>query len=138
MKQYLSPNPIGGDSSLGIVRIVVGCLMIYHCHEVFRPELMNSYADWEMFKGPGGLFKVYAGKGAELLAGISLALGLFTRAGALMLTGTLGFITFFVGGGRFWYEDQHPFLFVLFGILFLLMGPGAYSLDAILFKPKSN
>jgi putative oxidoreductase len=72
---------------------------------------------------------VYAGKSAELLSGIFLFAGFFTRLGAVIVVGTFLYITFFVGHGKFWYEDQHPFMFVLFGLLFIFTGPGAYSLD---------
>jgi putative oxidoreductase len=137
MTKFFSPAPLGGDTSLGIIRIVVGLLMVYHGKEVFQPELMKSYMEWDQFKTADGAFRVYAGKSAELVAGISLCLGLYTRLGGLLLAGTLGFITFFVGNGRFWYEDQHPFLFALFGILFVFMGPGRFSLDAIIQKPRS-
>ncbi len=90
---------------------------------------MKGYLEWDTFKRPTGKALVYLGKSGELLSGILLVLGLFTRIGALLLMGTLSYITFFVGHGRFWYEDQHPFLFVLFGVLFLFTGPGAWSLD---------
>ncbi|WP_373549454.1 hypothetical protein [Haliscomenobacter sp.] len=70
------------------------------------------------------------------MAGILLTLGLLTRVGALICIGTLAYITFFVGHGKFWYEDQHPFMFVLFGVLFFFMGPGKWSLDALLFPNK--
>jgi putative oxidoreductase len=129
MNILFSSSPIAGNKGLGFVRIVVGLLMIYHGHEVFKPELMKSYTEWPMFKGDLGLLKVYVGKGAEFIAGVLLTLGWFTRIGSLILIATLGFITFFVGNGHFWYEDQHPFMFVLFGVLFFMMGPGAFSLD---------
>lgn len=129
MNRLFSPDPLWGNHGLGIIRIIVGLLTLYHGHEVFRPEIMKGYFEWEMFKGSFGTMKVYAGKTAELVAGILLTLGLYTRVGAIILTGALGFITFFVGSGRFWYEDQHPFMFVLFGILFFTMGPGSFSLD---------
>ena len=129
MKGLFSPEPLGGNYGLGIIRIFVGMFLLYHGHEVFRPEIMKMYFEWDVFKGSLGTIKVYAGKIAELTAGLLLTLGLFTRIGAIIIIGTMGFITFFVGKGRFWYEDQHPFLFVLFGILFLTMGPGAFSLD---------
>ena len=79
---------------------------------------------------------MYAGKAAELVAGILLTLGLFTRLGALICIGTLAYITFILGHGKFWYEDQHPFMFVLFGLLFLFSGPGAWSLDEWWFGGK--
>jgi putative oxidoreductase len=56
-------------------------------------------------------------------------LGWFTRIGAVLIIATLSYVTFFVGHGRFWYEDQHPFMFVLFGVLFFFTGPGSWSVD---------
>lgn len=137
MKQFFSPSPIWLNSGIGVVRIILGALMIYHGQEVFNPGLMNSYLEWETFKGPEGKLMVYLGKSSEFIAGISFFLGIFTRLGALLLIGTLSYVTFFVGHGRFWYEDQHPFMFVLFGLLFLFTGPGAWSLDALIFRPRS-
>jgi putative oxidoreductase len=136
MNSFLSSSPLKLNTGLAIVRIIVGLLLLYHGLEVFNPELMNGYADWDMFKGPAAKFIVYAGKSAELIAGIFLSLGLLTRACAIVIIGTFLYITFFVGHGRFWYEDQHPFLFALFGLLFLFSGPGAWSLDVIIFKKK--
>jgi putative oxidoreductase len=137
MNSFFSPSPLQLNTGLAITRIIAGLLLVYHGFEVFNAELMSGYAEWEMFKGPAAKFLVYTGKLAELIAGIFLVLGLFTRACAVIIIGTFLFITFFIGKGRFWYEDQHPFLFVLFGLLFLFTGPGAWSLDAIIFKKKA-
>lgn len=115
---------------LGVVRITVGLLLVYHGHEVFRPEIMSTYFEWDMFRGSAGKFLVYSGKSAELLAGILLSLGFLTRAAAILIIGNFSCITFFVGSGRFWYEDQHPFMFLLFGVLFFFTGPGSWSVDA--------
>ena len=93
---------------------------------------------WDSFKGPYAKLMVFGGKTTELMAGIFLLFGLLTRVGAILLMGALSYITFFVGHGRFWYEDQHPFMFVLFGLLFLFTGPGAWSIDALLFKKKDT
>lgn len=91
---------------------------------------------WDTFDKSNARLLVYLGKSSELIAGISLLLGLFTRIGALITVGTLSYITFFIGHGKFWYEDQHPFMFVLFGLLFLFTGPGAWSMDALIFKKR--
>ena len=129
-KEFLfSDTPLALRNGIALVRIVVGLLMLYHGLEVFDRNQMHEYATWETFGGPSGFFMVYVGKSAEFLAGLLLTLGLATRIASLLLIGSLGYITFFVGNGRFWYEDQHPFLFVLFGVLFLLTGPGSWSLD---------
>ena len=115
---------------------MVGLLILYHGIEIFDNDIMKGYFGWDVFQRQGGKALVYLGKSTELLAGSLLVLGLFTRIGAVFMIGTFCFITFFVGHGRFWYEDQHPFLFALFGVLFLFTGPGAWSLDEKLFKKE--
>src|SRR5690606_18843459 len=124
--ERFSPGP---EKGIGIVRIIVGLLLVYHGHEVFRPELMNSYLEWDQFKTPLTKVMMYAGKWSELIAGVLLTLGLFTRVAALIMIGTVCYITFFIGSGRFWYEDQHPFMFALFGLLFFFTGGGAWRVD---------
>jgi putative oxidoreductase len=136
MNRFFSSSPIWLHEGIAAIRIIVGALLIYHGIEVFNPTLMNGYVEAGMFKGPSALFMVYMGKTSELTMGILLCLGLLTRLGSLLMIGTFSYITFFVGQGRFWYEEQHPFMFVLFGALFLFTGPGAWSLDRIIFKSK--
>ena len=136
MKSFFSPSPFAFNEGVAIVRIILGAMMIYHGQEVFNPEIMNGYLQWDTFKGPASKFMVYAGKSSEFISGLSLFFGLFTRLGALLAMGTLSYVTFFVGHGRFWYEDQHPFMFVLFGLIFIFTGPGAWSVDSLIFKEK--
>lgn len=133
MNAFFSPAPIQLHRSLAAIRIAVGLLLVYHGQEVFNPELMKGYAEWETFKDLPANLMVYAGKGAELIAGVLLTFGLFTRVGAIITIGTFTYITFFVGHGHFWYEDQHPFMFALFGLLFFFTGPSVWSLDGMLF-----
>lgn len=136
MISLFSPAPIFLNHGIAILRIAIGLLLIYHGIEIFTPETMNSYLEWEMFKGPYGKFLVYMGKGSEFITGMLLLMGLLTRAAALVIIGNFSYITFFVGEGRFWYQEQHPFMFALFGVLFFITGPGAWSLDGILFNKK--
>lgn len=136
MNIFFSSTPIALSQGIALVRIIVGALIVYHGQEVFNPELMNEYMTWDTFDKSNARLLVYMGKSSELIAGISLLLGLFTRIGALITIGTLSYITFFIGHGKFWYEDQHPFMFVLFGLLFLFTGPGAWSIDALIFHKR--
>ena len=107
--------------------------MIYHGYEVFDAEKMKGYLDWDMFKdSSSGKFMVYAGKAAEFVGGILLFIGLFTKIAALILIFTMAYIAFFVGNGKIWYEDQHPFLFVLLGLVFIFCGPGNWSVDKVI------
>ena len=118
------------SKSIGAIRMITGLLVIYHGLEVFSAEKMNNYFSWDSVKRlPLSTLMVYAGKYGELISGILLTSGLFTRWAALLLAVIMFFITFFIGQGRFWYEDQHPFLFALIGLLFASYGPGAWALD---------
>ena len=138
MSSFLTSPILPLSQGIAIVRIIFGLLVIYHGIEVFDAELIKSYVDGGMVSGSNALFMVYVGKSSEFICGILLLLGFLTRVGALMAIGTFSYITFIVGGGRFWYQDQHPFMFVLFGLLFLLTGPGEWSVDSKVFKPKGD
>jgi len=138
MLNFLIPNQAWQVKGIAMIRILTGFLLIYHGKEIFDATIMQGYFGWDIFKSLTGKVLVYAGKSAELISGISLLLGLFTRAGGLLCAGTLGYITFLVGNGRFWYEDQHPFLFVLLGLIFFFYGAGTWGLDTLFSNQKKN
>lgn len=133
-----SSSPIWQTTGLTLIRLIVGGFLIYHGWEIFNEDKMNEYLTWDNFKQSNGKLLVYAGKAAELLAGILFVLGLFTRIDSLLTIGTMCYIAFFLGNGIIWNNDQHPFLFVLLALVFIFTGPGRYSLDHYLFKPKSR
>ncbi|MVM32593.1 DoxX family membrane protein [Spirosoma sp. HMF4905] len=133
MKKFFSTEGILQAGGLTFIRIIVGLFLVYHGWEVFDAAKMKEYAAWDVFKQDfSPTFMVYLGKGSELLAGLLLTAGLFTRLACLLIMGTMLYITFFVGHGKFWYEDQHPFLFALLGLVFFFTGPGTWSVDALL------
>jgi len=139
MKRFFSPAPLWENNGLALVRISVGGFLIYHGCEMFDTPVMNEYFKWDMFKNSSlSRIFVYGGKVAELLSGILLVLGLFTRIACILLICTLGYIAFFVGHGKIWYEDQYPFLFVVIGLIFIFTGPGTFCLDNVIFKNKSD
>jgi putative oxidoreductase len=139
MKRFFSPLPFWRGNGLALIRIMVGGFLIYHGCEMFDTPAMNEYFKWDMFKNSSSakLF-VYGGKVAELTSGVLFTLGLFTRIACIILICTLGYIAFFVGHGKIWYEDQYPFLFVVIGFIFFFTGPGSFSLDSVIFKNKSD
>lgn len=125
------------DNVIAIVRMIVGAFMIYHGSEVFNPEIMNRY--YEMLgnmKMGDAVFLSKFGKTCELVAGILLTTGLGTRIGALIMAGAMSFITFGIGDGRVYMEEQHPFMFVLFALIFFFDGGKKWSLDNLIFRKK--
>jgi putative oxidoreductase len=100
---------------------------------------MSGYLEWDSIKSlPSPKTMVYIGKGLELVAGICLAIGLFTRVAAQFIFFNMMFICFKVAGGRFYYEDQHPFLFGVLALVFFFTGPVKIGLDYYLFKEKKS
>lgn len=138
MKKFFSSSPVWEQAGLLLIRITLGVFLVYHGWEIFSETKMNEYLLWDNFNNSNGKLLVYAGKAAELVAGILFVLGLFTRLASLFTIGTMCYIAFFLGNGIIWNNDQHPFLFVLLALIFFFTGPGNYSVDHYLFKPKSR
>jgi len=139
MNRFFSTSPLWQETGLTLVRLITGYFMIYHGWEIFNSATMNGYLEWDAFKKvSSGKTIIYAGKAAELTGGIFLFAGLFTRIAAIILVGTMAGISFFVGHGKIWYDDQHPFLFVLLGLVFFFTGGGRWSADHLLFKKNPN
>lgn len=119
LKRFFSYSPITPQSGLSVIRIIVGLLMVYHGWEVFDIETIKSYTTWDSFKDYSyPLFMAYMGKTSELISGLLLAFGFLTRAACIILMLTMLYVSFFVGNGKIWYEDQHPFMFVLLALVF--------------------
>lgn len=132
--RFLSPYAFWQDGALAVARMTVGLFMIYHGWEIFDTAKMNEYGRWMTdlhFPRPSTM--AYLGKGAELVSGVLLFLGLATRLAAVVLAVTMAAIAFTMGKGRVFMEDQHPFLFVVLAFLFFFTGPGKWSLDRVLF-----
>jgi putative oxidoreductase len=138
MKPLFSSTPKWQNEGLAIVRIITGFFMAYHGWEVLDAEKMKTYLEWDQFKTSSASLMVHLGKAAELVGGFLLMLGLFTRPAALIIAFTMLYISFFVGTGKIWYEDQHPFLFVLLALVFFFTGAGRYSFDYLLLNKKTT
>jgi putative oxidoreductase len=139
MNKIFSPQPLWQNNGLVLLRIITGLLMAYHGLEVFDEKTIQGYAEWEVIKKmPAPLFMAYLGKGLELVTGIFLAIGFLTRLSALLMAINMLFICFKIGGGKFWYEDQHPFIFALLALVYFFVGPVKYSIDQIIFKQKGK
>jgi uncharacterized membrane protein YphA (DoxX/SURF4 family) len=138
MNNLLSPKSLWQSNGIAIVRIITGVLLIYHGWECFDAEKMKTYTSWFVErKYPSPAAWAYAGKIAELLAGIGFALGLFTRLASIAAIAAFAGIIFILGDkGKIFQGDQHPFLFILLAVVFFFTGPGSLSLDNLFFKRK--
>lgn len=139
MKKIFSPYGLWQETGVCIIRVITGVFMIYHGWEVLDSVKMLEYAKWMTdmkFQSPA--LVAYLGKTLELVCGVFITLGLFTRIAVIFLAITMLAVSFGIGKGRIFMEDQHPFLFVLLSFIFFFTGAGKYSIDFLLFGKRNS
>ena len=113
---------------LAILRIVAGLLFLEHG--------TSKFFDFPVaFPVPGALPPMVLAAGAiELVTGILITLGLFTRLAAFIASGEMA-VAYFIGHfpKGFWPVENMGDAAILYCFVFLYIaaaGPGAWSLDA--------
>ena len=119
-----------------VLRLALGISMVYHGYVKLLSGAAGLYKVGAMLAplGVSGYFEVFGALSAfsELLGGILLALGLFTRLGSLLLAGVLFTATILhIDAGFFAWDYPSQMGFAALAIFF--MGGGRYSVDASLF-----
>ncbi|HEX6159343.1 MAG TPA: DoxX family protein [Thermoanaerobaculia bacterium] len=119
---------------LGITRILTGTMFALHGSQ--------KVLGWFGGMPPGAPAWVVWGAGLiELIGGILIALGLFTRPAAFLASGTMA-VAYFYGharGGSFLPTVNGGELAVVYCWIFLYFaaaGPGAFALDNLLFRGR--
>jgi putative oxidoreductase len=126
-------------NSFFVIRVIIGILIAKEGFQVFNKSHMDGNFAWlKDIHFPAPVFMAYVGKTAELIGGISLAIGLLTRFSGLVLVIDMAVITFIMGSGKFWNQDELPFLLLLIFACFIFLGGGIYSLDHLLFNKASS
>lgn len=124
---------------IAIIRVIVGILLIFHGLQIFEKEDMGGFADLlTKLSLPYPETVAYTGKLVELIGGIFLVLGLFTRVITAMLFVIFLGITFGLGEGKIFSDNQLPFLFALMFLIFFFAGAGRISIDYILFVNRKE
>jgi putative oxidoreductase len=120
--------------ALAALRIMTALLMLQHA-------TMKFFAFPAAMPMPGALPGILVAAGAiELMMGVLIVLGLFTRPAAFLASGTMA-AAYFLGHATkgFWPvlnqgETAIMFCFAFFYLVFA--GPGAWSLDALRSRRK--
>jgi len=135
-KNILTSNGLW-EAGAVILRVVAGLIIFKYGLEIFSADKMKGYFDWLTdlnFPAPKAM--VYIGKICELVGGLLMALGLFTRLAAIPLLITMSVIGFVLGEPEFLAADGSILLLLIF-LHFMLVGPGKLSLDHVLFTRKN-
>lgn len=134
MLRNLLTSKVISENALIPVRLITGSLIMVHGFGIFNPGHMNGNIAWlSDIHFPLPVLMTYLGKGAELVGGIMLILGMLTRFASLVLVINMAVITFVLGSGKIFEEDQPAFLFLLLFICLFIAGGGRYSLDKLWF-----
>lgn len=131
------------DLGLLIGRVAIGLCFVVHALGklgVVGPGNMEGFEAWLRDLGvPMAALQARIAMLSELVGGSLLALGLMTRPACLILIGTMtvaGMIGH-KGGGYLITNDppgrEYTINLAVICLVFALLGPGAHSLDAILF-----
>jgi len=118
------------DKWLVILRAITVIIIMEYGLEVFSKKYMEGNTAWlKDIQFPLPLFMAYVGKTTELLGGISLIPGLFTRTISILLVINMSFITFIMGNAKLPGEEILSFLLLLLFAAFFFAGSGKWSLD---------
>lgn len=119
-------------------RLALGISMFYHGYLKYVSGEQGLYKVGAMLSalGVSSGFEVILGtiaSYAEMVGGILLIIGLFTRIGTLLVVGTLAVATILNLNGNFFSWD-YPSQMAFGAIMLFFAGAGRYSLDKALFQ----
>ena len=139
----LYSDPFMADVALLIARVFIGVCFVVHALGklgVVGTGNMNGFAGWLKSMGlPFPELQARLAMLCELLGGISIALGLGTRVGLTLCFATM-IMAILIGhkGGGYLITNTPPgneyaLNLAVICVVLALLGPGAYSLDAMIF-----
>ena len=122
------------DTIYCIMRLIIGLLFACHGGQKILGFPLGGH-------GPPEGALMITGAWIELVGGFLIALGLFTRLGALILCGEMAVAYFMVhASGGFFPIQNHGEAAVIYCFVFLYMffyGGGRWSIDGLICKGKS-
>jgi len=131
--------------ALPLVRLAAGLIIVPHgCQKLFGwfggGGIQGSAQFFEQMVGlaPGAGWAVFVG-GVEVIGGLLLAIGLFTRIAAAAIAIQMLYIVFFINWANGFFTIpkagiEHPLLWGIVALAFVFMGGGRFSVDRAIGK----
>jgi len=99
---------------------------------IFHPKERTFFEKWfgDELHFPIPVVMAFLAKGAELLGGVLIFMGLFTRASALLVAFTMLVATLTANlGENFNIDGGFTISYLIFALILIIQGGGKYSLD---------
>ena len=135
LQKLFSTKSVGGSlASFGVLvlRVAISVMMLTHGLN----KLSNFSAISQNFDpiGLGGTLSLSLVIFAEVFCSIALLLGLFTRLATIPLIVAMCVATFVAHAGQEFAAKELALLYLTFYIAILIIGPGRFSIDRLLWK----
>ena len=135
LQRFFSTKSVSGSlASFGllVLRIAISAMMLTHGLN----KLSNFSAISPNFDpiGLGGTISLSLVIFAEVFCSIAILLGLFTRLATFPLIVAMCVATFVTHAGQAFAAKELALLYLTFYVAILLIGPGRFSIDRLLWK----
>jgi putative oxidoreductase len=135
MNKLVNYRPWSLDMAALLLRLLFGGLFIYHGWGKIEGynTILPQFPD---IIGIGAKLSYNLVIFAEFICGILVTIGLLTRLAVIPILITMIVAYFKAHAGAAFAVKELAFLFLLLTLVILLLGPGRYSVDRLLFKEK--
>ena len=140
MKYFTSTktNTIVSDVVLLIVRLLVGFAMLSHGFPKLQMLMSGEEIQFFNFLGLGQKTSLFLAVFAEFVCSIFLILGLFTRWASFFLLFTMLVAVLIIHAPDGFDKKELGTLYASIYMIYLAMGPGKFSIDAMINRGKEK
>lgn len=131
-------NRIGTDFGLLIIRLAFGLTMAWMHGWKKWPVSENFIGTVKALDVPLPIIAAWAAVLAELVGGVLIAVGLFTRPAALFLGVTMAVAAFQQHAADPFKEKEVALAYGVVSLALIFSGPGRFSIDALIFGGKKT
>lgn len=133
-------RPVGtpaADAGLAVLRVIAFLLLAF-LHGIGKMPPQEGFVGRVGELGfPAPMLFAWLAGIAEFGGGILLAIGLLSRPAAMLIAGHFVLVVLIAHAGDALSDRELPILFLSTALLFLLAGPGRYSVDALIGRRRA-